>query len=232
MIKKRKMFTRLTSIALILFFAFNAQSQVSLNLGLGPLKGFGVPKSFFGFHGGIELPRNNDVTFYLRLGYYLPKKEEQSTTTNVTAIDLTTSPYNLSVSYLTSTNYTTIEGGTRYYLGNDYDNGFSIYGGSNFMLILNSVKRNYEKYDLTGQYNWENDYVLSESEEVKGTIISVALGLQGGVKYTFPARGTIYADITGSYALFAKASNNTAANSNLYAPMIFIFNVGFRKDLY
>jgi len=219
-------------IAVICLLSYNAQSQVSLNLGLGPLKGFGVPKSFFGFHGGIELPRNNDVTFYLRLGYYLPKKEEQSTTTNVTAIDLTTSPYNLSVSYLTSTNYTTIEGGTRYYLGNDYDNGFSIYGGSNFMLILNSVKRNYEKYDLTGQYNWENDYVLSESEEVKGTIISVALGLQGGVKYTFPARGTIYADITGSYALFAKASNNTAANSNLYAPMIFIFNVGFRKDLY
>ena len=219
-------------IAVICLLSCNAQSQVSLNLGLGPLKGFGVPKSFFGFHGGIELPRNNDVTFYLRLGYYLPKKEEQSTTTNVTAIDLTTSPYNLSVSYLTSTNYTTIEGGTRYYLGNDYDNGFSIYGGSNFMLILNSVKRNYEKYDLTGQYNWENDYVLSESEEVKGTIISVALGLQGGIKYTFPARGTIYADITGSYALFAKASNNTAANSNLYAPMIFIFNVGFRKDLY
>ena len=219
-------------IAVICLLSCNAQSQVSLNLGLGPLKGFGVPKSFFGFHGGIELPRNNDVTFYLRLGYYLPKKEEQSTTTNVTAIDLTTSPYNLSVSYLTSTNYTTIEGGTRYYLGNDYDNGFSIYGGSNFMLILNSVKRNYEKYDLKGQYNWENDYVLSESEEVKGTIISVALGLQGGVKYTFPARGTIYADITGSYALFAKASNNTAANSNLYAPMIFIFNVGFRKDLY
>ncbi|MCX6192569.1 MAG: hypothetical protein NT109_09855 [Flavobacteriia bacterium] len=219
-------------IAVICLLSYNAQSQVSLNLGLGPLKGFGVPKSFFGFHGGIELPRNNDVTFYLRLGYYLPKKEEQSTTTNVTAIDLTTSPYNLSVSYLTSTNYTTIEGGTRYYLGNDYDNGFSIYGGSNFMLILNSVKRNYEKYDLTGLYNWENDYVLPESEEVKGTIISVALGLQGGVKYTFPARGTIYADITGSYALFAKASNNTAANSNLYAPMIFIFNVGFRKDLY
>ena len=219
-------------IAVICLLSYNAQSQVSLNLGLGPLKGFGVPKSFFGFHGGIELPRNNDVTFYLRLGYYLPKKEEQSTTTNVTAIDLTTSPYNLSVSYLTSTNYTTIEGGTRYYLGNDYDNGFSIYGGSNFMLILNSVKRNYEKYDLTGLYNWENDYVLPESEEVKGTIISVALGLQGGVKYTFPARGTIYADITGSYALFAKASNNTAANSNLYAPMIFIFNLGFRKDLY
>jgi hypothetical protein len=220
------------SIAVICLLSLNAQSQVSLNLGLGPLKGFGVPKSFFGFHGGVELPRNNDVTFYLRLGYYLPKKEDNIMTEYVTAIDLTTNPSTLGVQYQSSTNYTTIEGGTRYYLGNDYDNGFSIYGGSNFMLIINSVKNNYEKYDYTGVYEWENNYELPQNTEDKGKIISVALGLQGGVKYTFPARGTIYADITGSYALFAKASNNTAANSNLYAPMIFIFNVGYRKDLY
>ena len=219
-------------IAVICLLSCNAQSQVSLNLGLGPLKGFGVPKSFFGFHGGVELPRNNDVTFYLRLGYYLPKKEDNIMTEYVTAIDLTTNPSTLGVQYQSSTNYTTIEGGTRYYLGNDYDNGFSIYGGSNFMLIINSVKNNYEKYDYTGVYEWENNYELPQNTEDKGKIISVALGLQGGVKYTFPARGTIYADITGSYALFAKASNNTAANSNLYAPMIFIFNVGYRKDLY
>jgi len=220
------------SIAVICLLSLNAQSQVSLNLGLGPLKGFGVPKSFFGFHGGVELPRNNDVTFYLRLGYYLPKKEDNIMTEYVTAIDLTTNPSTLGVQYQSSTNYTTIEGGTRYYLGNDYDNGFSIYGGSNFMLIINSVKNNYEKYDYTGVYEWENNYELPQNTEDKGKIISVALGLQGGVKYTFPARGTIYADITGSYALFAKASNNTAANSSLYAPMIFIFNVGYRKDLY
>jgi hypothetical protein len=153
-------------------------------------------------------------------------------TANVTAIDLTTSPYNLSVNYLSSTNYTTIEGGTRYYLGNDYDNGFSVYGGSNFMLIINSVRNNYEKFDYTGQYEWENGYELPQNTEDKGKIISIALGLQGGVKYTFPARGTIFADLTGSYALFGKASNQTAANSNLYAPMIFSFNVGYRKDLY
>lgn len=216
----------------IAFFVLNLNGQVSLSVGTGPLKGFGIPKSFYGFHGGFELPRNNDVTFYIRLGYYLPRKEDDVLTTNVTAIDLTTSPYNLSVNYLTSTNYTTIEGGTRYYLGNDYDNGFSIYGGSNFMLILNSVKRKYEKTDVSGLYEWENKYELFGSEEQKGTIVSVALGLQGGVKYTIPARGTIYADITGSYALFGRASNTTASNSNLYAPMIFIFNVGFRKDLY
>jgi hypothetical protein len=226
------MYSKLISSVILILFAFTIQSQVSLNLGSGVLKGFGVPKSFFGFHGGFELPRNNDVTFYVRMGYYLPRKEDDVMMTNVTATDLTASPYNLSVNYLTSTNYTTIEGGTRYYLGNDYDNGFSFYGGSNFMLFINSVKRKYEKLDVSGQYTWENGYELPPNEEVKGTILSLALGLQGGIKYTIPARGTIYADITGNYALFGKASNTTAQNTALYAPMIFIFNVGFRKDLY
>jgi hypothetical protein len=225
------MYSKLISSAVLFILAFNLQSQVSLSLGSGVLKGFGVPKSFFGFHGGFELPRNNDVTLYLRMGYYLPRKEDDTISTFVTAINPLSSPSTLSVNYLTSTNYTTIEGGTRYYLGNDYDNGFSVYGGSNFMLIINSVRRNYEKLDATGVYSWEGDYELPAYEVPKGTILSLALGLQGGVKYTFPARGTIYADITGNYTLFGKASNDNI-NTALYAPMVFIFNVGFRKDLY
>ena len=225
------MYSKLISSAVLFIVAFNLQSQVSLSLGSGVLKGFGIPKSFLGFHGGFELPRNNDVTLYLRMGYFLPRKEDDVMMSNLTAKDLTASPYNLSVNYLTSTNYTTIEGGTRYYLGNDYDNGFSVYGGSNFMLIINSVKRNYEKLDVTGQYTWENDYELPASEEAKGTILSLALGLQGGIKYTIPSKGTIYADITGNYTLFGKASNESVSTS-LYAPMVFIFNVGYRKDLY
>jgi hypothetical protein len=226
------MYSKLISSAVLFILAFNLQSQVSLSLGSGVLKGFGVPKSFFGFHGGFELPRNNDVTFYVRMGYYLPRKEDDTISTFVTAINQLSNPSTLSVNYLTSTNYTTIEGGTRYYLGNDYDNGFSVYGGSNFMLIINSVKRKYEKLDVSGQYTWENDYELPPNEEAKGTFLSLGVGLQGGIKYTIPARGTIYADITGNYALFSKASNLTAYNSALVKPLVFIFNIGFRKDLY
>ena len=226
------MASKLFLSSLLVFLVSNLQSQVSLSLGTGVLKGFTVPKTFYGFQGGFELPKNNDVTFYARLGYYFPRYEDDTISTFVTAINPLSSPSTLSVNYLSSTNYVTIEGGTRYYLGNDYDNGFSIYGGSNFMLIINSVKNNYDKFDDTGQYEWENNYELLQTTEEKGKIISIALGLQGGVKYTFPARGTIFADLTGSYAIFGKASNQTAANSNLYAPMIFSFNVGYRKDLY
>ena len=223
--------TKLISSAVLFIVAFNLQSQVSLSLGSGALKGFGVPKSFFGFHGGVELPRNNDVTLYLRMGYYLPRSEDNKMQSNFTAIDQTASPYSLSVNYLSSTNYTTIEGGTRYYLGNDYDNGFSVYGGGNFMLFINSVKRKYDKLDVTGVYSWEGDYELPASEVAKRTILNLSIGLQGGVKYTIPARGTIYADITGSYKLLSKPYDPYIL-TELYSGLLFIFNVGFRKDLY
>lgn len=206
-------------------------SQVSVNAGTSILKGFTNDKTFFGLNAGIELPRSNDVTFYGRIGYYLPNYEDQIYSTYVTAINLTTSPPGLNVNYRTKMNYTTIEGGTRYYLGNDYDNGFSIYGGGNFMLYLNSVKRDYESEDATGNYSWESNYQLSPNEPDNGKIISVAVGLQGGMKYTIPATGTFYFDVNGQYSIFGQVSDNNVS-TGLYSPLFFTINLGYRKDLY
>jgi hypothetical protein len=100
------------------------------------------------------------------------------------------------------------------------------------MLFFTTVKRDYEKSDVSGQFQWEPNYITSPSEQDKGSIISLAAGLQGGMKYTIPATGTFYFDINGQYALFGKANNITASNSQLYSQLFFTFNVGFRKDLY
>ena len=227
---KMKFFTFFVALIIASGYSFG---QVSLFAGTGTLKGFSSSgKSFYGFNAGIELPRSNDMTLYGRIGYYFPRAEDQTYQSYVTAINSTTSPYNLTVNYALKTNYTTIEGGTRRYIGNDYDNGFSAYGGTNFMLIFNTVKRSYEDKDATGQYSWRDNYQTSATEPDKGNIISIALGLQGGVKYTIPATGTIFFDVNGQYALFAKANNATAQGTNQYSPLIFMFTLGFRKDLY
>jgi hypothetical protein len=99
-------------------------------------------------------------------------------------------------------------------------------------IIVNKVKNNYSKYDASGSIDWQNNYSLSPSEEREGTVLSIALGLQAGVKYTFPAIGTMYADLSGQYVLLGQASNQTAISSGLLSNLFFIFNVGFRKDLY
>jgi len=222
---------RYLTLTIFTCIALNSFSQISIFGGTSLLKGFGVQKPFFGFLGGVELPNSNDVTFYGRVGYYFPQKEESILTSNVTAIDQTTTPYNLQVNYVSKTNYFTIEGGTRRYLGNDYDNGFSVYGGTNAMLVLNTVKRDYEKYDVTGQYQWESKYEVAATEPNRGSIISLAVGLQGGMKYTLPATGTFFFDINGQYSIFGRASNATVS-TNLYSSLFFNFNIGFRKDLY
>jgi hypothetical protein len=224
----KKVFSSLIGVLLFSHFSI---SQISICAGTGILKGFTTEKSFFGLNAGIEMPRSNDITFYGRIGHYFARPEAQINSTFVTANDFTTIPYQLSVNYQSKMNYTTIEGGTRYYLGNDYDNGFSVYGGGNFMLYINSVKREYDKEDATGNYTWEENYQLPSNEPDKGKIISIAMGLQGGIKYTIPATGTFYFDVNGQYSIFGQASDNNIS-TELYSPLFFTFNVGFRKDLY
>ena len=213
----------------IIFFCLTSitfcWSQFSMNAGTGFLKGFSKPNYFYGFHVGGELPRSNEMTMYARLGYYLPQKEQDSVSTFVTAIDFNTVPYQVLTKYVSSLSHLTIEGGTRYYLGNGYDNGFSGYGGNCIMIMNSTVKRNYNYFD-------RSKYALSDGEFQSGSILSILLGLQGGIKYTDPSTGTFYLDVTGAYALLALPSNNTASSTQLYSPLIFNFSVGFRKDFY
>jgi hypothetical protein len=227
-------------------------AQVSLSAGMGSIRGFSSENSFFGLHGGLELPRNNDVTFYGRFGHYFSRvNKETEQTVTVYKQDLTIPddvlPYNIQVPLSRSMNYTTFEGGTRYYIGNDYDNGFSGYGGTNFMLLFNTVKESYGDSftDPWGvitdeNYTWQNDYSPdsfgNNSSDERGRIISLALGLQGGLKYTIPAIGTAYFDISGQYAVLALANNSIAeqefTSNGQFSQLFFVFTVGFRKDLY
>jgi len=214
------------SVILIFLLTLTAvRAQFSLNAGTGLMKGFGNSTYFYGLHIGGELPRSNELTMYARVGYYFPRNESDSVSTYLYANDLSTIPYQVLTNYVASLSHLTIEGGTRYYLGNGYDNGFSAYGGSCFMLMNSNVKRNYDSYD-------DSKYSLIEGEEPSGSILSILLGIQGGLKYTETALGTFYLDVTGAYSLYALPSNLTAQSTNLYSPLIFNFSVGFRKDFY
>ena len=76
-------------------------------------------------------------------------------------------------------------------------------------------------------------YQLPDGEELKGSIFSLAFGLNGGLKYTFPGYGTAYFETGVSYVLNAIPSNNTASGAgDLYSPLMFTFGLGFRKEFY
>lgn len=217
-------------ILLVTFLASNLFSQLSLNGGLGTLNGFGVKKTFFGLNLGLEYPKSNQTTIFGRIAYYIPRNEDDSTQAYASAISTTTFPLTLQRNYIVSTGYLTIEGGTRYYLLNGYDNGFSVYGGSTILLCVNNIKKKFA--DWNHLYN-ESDY--ENYGDSKGTILNLGVGLQGGLKYTFPSIGTFFCDLSGNYLIIRQASNGVVNESTNYpfnSAMLFTFNLGFRKDFY
>lgn len=205
---------------------FVGWAQTGVSGGLTMIKGFGVPKAYPGIHIGVEIPRDDEVSFYGRVTSTLSNQSDEVAQANAEARDPMTSPQVKTVSYRTKMNYINIEGGTRYYLGNGYDYGWSAYGGSVFMLSINSVKADFEDFD-------ESLYELEPGLTDKGRIIALNLGLNAGVKNHFTF-GMLYFDMTLGYALFAIPSNKIASQggSLLYSPLTFGFNFGFRKDLY
>lgn len=190
------------------------------------------PLNMPGMHATIEIPRNADVTLYGRISYTFPKANFDTLTSYVTAINPAINPYILAVNSRYKTSYFSFEGGNRYYFGNDYDNGLAGYGGSGLVFSLGKVHKAYDSKDVTGQYSWEQSYQTDPAEIREGKIITLGGFLQGGVKYTIPAVGTIYTDITLNYLILANPSNNTAAATDYFSQMYFNFGVGFKKDLY
>ena len=226
---------------LLLLFAFiQAQlyAQFSYGGGMSLNKFFntqGLPNqrtTMPAIHAHLEIPRSGDVTLYSRFSYALPRANYDTITSYVTGINNNVNPYILAVNSRYKTSYFTLEGGNRYYIGNDYDNGFSGYGGSGLIINIGQVVKSYESRDVTGAYSWEQTHQVDPSEIIKGRIFNLGGYLQGGLKYTMPAVGTIYADVSLNYLLLANFSNNTAASTEFISPLYFNFAVGFKKDIY
>lgn len=202
------------------------RAQTGVSGGLTMIKGFGVPRAYPGMHIGIEIPRDDEVSYYGRITATLANTADEKGITNAEARDLMTSPQVMEVEYAVKMNYLNLEGGTRYYLGNGYDYGWSAYGGSLFQLSINTVKADYGDFD-------ESKYELQDGLTEKGRILTFNLGLNAGVKNHF-SFGMLYFDVTMGYTLFVIPSNQIASQggSQLYSPLNFGFNLGFRKDLY
>lgn len=222
-----------TGILIMVLMSASVSAQFSIGGGASTLLEFGNKKPFFGLHLNAEFPRNNEVTFYGRLTYHF-KQNSQQPFGNLAAIakDISTDPQwvEVPVEYLTSVNYFMIDGGTRYYLINGFDEGFSLYGGTNIGVIFNSVTYGYK----VGDYDAEK-YTLDAGEygngREKGSIIRMAIGFTGGAKYTIPTIGSFYLDFNPHLTIFGIPSTNNIPG-NVYRPVFFNLNIGFRKEIY
>lgn len=210
-------------VIIALLVAGNVSAQVSFNAGSSTLKGFGTDKWFTGLHVGIEVPRDDAMSFYGRYTHHFSRTGD-STLVSAVATETSTTPYLIQVMSSSTMNYNIFEGGTRYYLGDGFDFGFAGYGGTSFMIVYNKVKTKYEDFD-------ETLYEIDGSTSRNGGIFSIGAGLLGGVKYTVPRIGTFYSDFSISYMLLGQASESSVY-TGLYSNLFFGINVGYRRDLF
>lgn len=228
---------------MFLIASFTGQAQYSIGGGLSTLFQFGNGRPYAGINLIAEIPSNNDQTFYVRANYLFKQNvsrsvqeviEEQGNvysplyafTTNPNI-----SPYIVvGENFNESFNFFMIDAGTRYYIINGYDEGFSLYGGTTIGGTINSVKWAYktEEFDQT---NYSIDNLERFNTSGKGTILNLAAGLTGGVKYTYPGRGTFFLDLSPSYMILGLPSSQNI-QTTLYKKVVFNFNIGFRKEFY
>lgn len=221
MIVKLKMVVMLVCLSV----ATSLNAQYSIGGGLSTIFQFGNNKPFVGGHIIAEIPQNDDVTFYGRLCYTTPQKQSLN---RYEIYDPATNNF-YPLTEIEKFNYLSIDGGTRYYLINGFDESISIYGGTNIGVFVNTVRKDYDFDDGEDHTDLLDAVNLQRG---KGTVLSIAVGVSGGVKYTMPGRGTLYFDINPHMMLFGVGSNNVANSTQTYRQLVFNFGIGYRREFY
>ena len=213
-------------IVILTFCLFSTKGFSQFAIGTGPalLKSFGVQQPYLGFQIMGEHPIDEQSSYYGKISFYR-RHQGASTLVAVNAIDFNTQPSFLEINSRNSFNYTSIEGGRRYYFGNGYDYGFAPYGGTHIMAVFNTAKLTTDDYD-------KSKYQINTTE-VKGNIFSLAFGLSGGVKNDF-AWGTLFFDASFDYFILVQPTNNLAINAyNEHgSQLLFTFGLGYKKTIY
>lgn len=213
----------------LVLVAHYTSAQTGVSSGLTILKSFGIQKPYTGMHIGVEIPRDDEQSFFGRVTFTLKNKVDDSLIS--TAIDPTTTfPQQKYADTRFGFSYLNFEGGTRYYIGSGYDFGWSAYGGTIFGVSISNISRKTTDKDFDES---KYEFVGSDNSPYpeKGRIIALNLGLNAGVKNHF-VFGMLYFDVTLGYSILALPSNNLAAEYNQFSQLMFSFNLGFRKDIF
>ena len=191
----------------------SVHSQIYAGIGLDGIKGFTVVNPYAGMSLLIE-KRNYATSIYARIGSTLKKNEDV-----ISLIDNYNSVYG-NLSY----RYNTLELGRRNYGGNDLEYGFGYYVGEHVTVSYNSVR-------VENLIDQPIDYVYPSDITKKGNLLSIAVGGNAGVQYSF-VRGIIYFELGFNFSILPGTPNNYIASlTNSYSGLNFTLNVGFKKAL-
>ncbi len=211
----------------VLFFSHTVFSQTGISVGGSIINGFGSQKYLPGINLGVEIPRDNESSFFIRASF--TSRSKSTETVLFQAIDPLTSPVVKNGVSDFKNGMFNLEGGTRYYFGEGYDSGMALYGGTIVMLNTNGVVRKVASGVDETKYEFVNS--LGEPYPQKGRTVSLNIGLNVGFKKHIGV-GMVFFDVTAAYSILGLSSNDLANEYGTFSPLIFAFNLGFRRDLY
>lgn len=211
----------------VLFFSHTVFSQTGISAGGSIINGFGSEKYLPGINLGVEIPRDNESSLYVRASF--TTRSTSTETVLFQAIDPLTSPVVKNGVSDFKNGMFNLEGGTRYYFGEGYDSGMALYGGTMVMLNTNGVVRKEASGVDETKYEFVNS--LGEPYPKKGRIVSLNIGLNVGIKKHIGV-GMVFFDVTAAYSILGLSSNDLANQYGTFSPLVFAFNLGFRRDLY
>ncbi len=211
----------------VLFFSHTVFSQTGISVGGSIINGFGSQKHLPGINLGVEIPRDNESSFFIRTSF--TTRSTSTETVLFQAIDPLTSPVVKNGVSEFKNGMFNLEGGTRNYFGEGYDSGMALYGGTIVMLNTNGVVRKEASGVDETKYEFVNS--LGEPYPKKGRIVSLNIGLNVGFKKHIGV-GMVFFDVTAAYSILGLSSNDLANQYGTFSPLIFAFNLGFRRDLY
>src|SRR5690554_4487666 len=139
---------------------------------------------------------------------------------------------NLTTEKVTKTSYFAVDGGTRYYLYNQYDIGFAVFAGGHIKGILSSYSADYR---MDSQYDIK-DYETADYPPQPLTGLNLqysllfAFGGTIGVKYQLPIRGALMFDM--GLEVITRLYDPYAILGNDISPLSVSFNLGYRFDWY
>ncbi len=208
-------------IAVIVSFSLNA--QVGLMIGPGLNYGFGSGQLFKTLNLGVEIPRDENASIIVRA--YASLKNSKMDSTYAEAKELGTSPSVMTIGVKNGVTQFGLQGGTRrYFIGSNFDYGFGLYGGTVFDFSLYRLSSK-----PMGTFD-ANAYTLRDQNQ--GSVFLLSFGLQGGAKKQF-AFGTLFMDVSLSYAIVAAGSAKLSGNANSQVSVLnFGCSIGYRKDLF
>lgn len=208
-------------IVLAFFLTTNySHSQLYLGGGANSVLAFGIKSPYTGLHLFGEY-LDVDQSYYGKFSSTL-YKSESDVLISLTPLD----PNALELGSTTGKikfNYSNFEFGKRRYFGDDLEFGLSGFGGTHANVGINQLRLQADSYDT-------QTYTLGSLDNTKGSILSLAFGLNGGIQNAFYF-GTFYVDAGLNYVLTALPSNDFAASTTSFKSLFFVFNVGFKKRI-